>query len=185
MIIKGKVFLFEDNVNTDEIIPARYLNTSDPDELAKHCMEDIRPEFGKKVDIKGSIFIAGKNFGCGSSREHAPLAIKRAGIRSVIAKSFARIFLRNSINIGLPIVELKDISDFKETDLIEIDLGEGLIINHSLNKKYNFDPYPEFLRKIIDMGGWIEYAKMIKNTDSSDYLQDIAQFPYKIENISY
>ena len=106
MKIKGKVFLFKDNVNTDEIIPARYLNTNDLGELAKYCMEDISPGFGQRNDVKGGIIVAGENFGCGSSREHAPISIKYAGICCIIAKSFARIFLRNCINIGLPVVEL-------------------------------------------------------------------------------
>ena len=116
MNYKGKVFVFGDNVNTDEIIPARYLNTTDPDELARHCMEDIQPDFPKREDLKGSIIVSGENFGCGSSREHAPIAIKGTGIVCIIAQSFARIFLRNSINIGLAIVELKDTSGFKENE---------------------------------------------------------------------
>jgi 3-isopropylmalate/(R)-2-methylmalate dehydratase small subunit len=158
MEIKGKIFVFGDNVDTDVIIPARYLNTPDPSRLAEYCMEDIRAGFGKREDIKGGIFVAGKNFGCGSSREHAPISIKAAGIGCVIAKSFARIFLRNCINIGLPIVELKDTEDFKEEDMVEIDFTKGKIINHTREKEYRMQPYPEFMSEIIRMGGWMNYA---------------------------
>jgi len=158
MKIKGKVFIFGDNVNTDEIIPARYLNTSDPNELAKYCMEDARPGFGKRDDIKGGVIVAGENFGCGSSREHAPIAIKAAGISCVIAKSFARIFFRNSINIGLPIIELENTDEFEEGDIVEIGLEEGIVKNVSKNKIYQVQPYPEFLREIIEAGGWLEYC---------------------------
>ena len=129
MKIKGRAFVFGDNVNTDEIIPARYLYTSDPGELAKYCMEDLRPGFGSREDINGGIFIAGENFGCGSSREHAPISIKAAGIQCVIARSFARIYLRNSINIGLPIIDLEDTSGFKESDEVEVDFIKGKIVN--------------------------------------------------------
>jgi 3-isopropylmalate/(R)-2-methylmalate dehydratase small subunit len=159
MKVKGNAFVFGDNVNTDEIIPARYLMSSDPKELAKYCMEDIRPGFGSREDITGGIFIAGENFGCGSSREHAPISIKAAGIQCVIAQSFARIYLRNSVNIGLPIVELKDTSEFKENDEVEVDFAGGKIINHSSNKEYSIPPYPEFMQNIIQSGGWLNYAK--------------------------
>lgn len=159
MKVKGNAFVFGENVNTDEIIPARYLMSSDPDELAKHCMEDIRPGFGLREDIKGGIFVAGENFGCGSSREHAPISIKAAGIQCVIAQSFARIYLRNSVNIGLPIVELNDTSEFKENDQIEVDFSEGKIINHTSGKEYSIPPYPEFMQNIIQSGGWLNYAK--------------------------
>ncbi|MBN1271910.1 MAG: 3-isopropylmalate dehydratase small subunit [Candidatus Aminicenantes bacterium] len=159
MSIRGKVFRFQDNVNTDEIIPARYLNTSEASELAAFVMEDIRPGFGKREDIKDGIFVAGENFGCGSSREHAPLAIKTAGISCIIARSFARIFLRNAINIGLPIVELKDTSGFDEKDRVEICLEAGTVFNHTKNRGLRFPPYPEFLQEIIDAGGWLKYAQ--------------------------
>jgi 3-isopropylmalate/(R)-2-methylmalate dehydratase small subunit len=158
MKIEGKCFVFGDNVNTDEIIPARYLNTSDPFELAKYCMEDIRPGFGKREDIKGSIIVAGENFGCGSSREHAPIAIKAAGISCVIAKSFARIFFRNAINIALPIVELKEVEEFDEGDVVEVDFENGIIKNKTKNKTYTVHSYPEFLREILKFGGWLEYC---------------------------
>lgn len=158
MIIKGKVFIFGDNVNTDEIIPARYLNTSDPAELAKYCMEDARPGFGQRDDIKGGIIVAGENFGCGSSREHAPIAIKAAGISCVIAESFARIFFRNAINIGLPIVELPDTSSFNEGDIVEIDLTQGKVVNVTKGVEHDAKPYPRFLREIVEAGGWLEYC---------------------------
>lgn len=158
MEIKGKIFVFGDNVNTDEIIPARYLSTSDPEELAKYCMEDIHEGFGQRDDIKGAIFVAGDNFGCGSSREHAPISIKAAGIGCVIAKSFARIFLRNCINIGLPIVELPQTDEFKEEDQVEVDFTNGKIVNHTRDKEYKIQAYPEFLREIIQQGGWLNYA---------------------------
>jgi 3-isopropylmalate/(R)-2-methylmalate dehydratase small subunit len=159
MKVKGKVFVFGDNVNTDEIIPARYLYTSDPEELAKYCMEDIRPGFGSRGDIQGGIIAAGENFGCGSSREHAPISIKAAGIRCVIARSFARIYLRNSINIGLPIIELEDTSGFNENDELEVDFSKGKIINHTSKKEYSIPPYPQFMRDIIQAGGWLNYAR--------------------------
>jgi len=158
MKIKGKVFVFGNNVNTDEIIPARYLNTSDPTELAKYCMEDARPGFGRRTDIKGSIIVAGENFGCGSSREHAPVAIKAAGISCVIAKSFARIFFRNAINIGLPIVELTETDTFEEGDIAEVDLESGKVRNITKGTEYNAKPYPAFLREIVEAGGWLEYC---------------------------
>jgi len=159
MKITGKVFVFGDNVNTDEIIPARYLSTSDPKELAKYCMEDLQPGFGNRKDIVGGIIIAGENFGCGSSREHAPISIKASGIQCVIAQSFARIYLRNSINIGLPIVELKDTSEFKENDEVTVDFMEGKIVNYTSKKEYQISPYPDFLQNIIQTGGWLNYAK--------------------------
>lgn len=158
MKIRGKVFVFGDNVNTDEIIPARYLNTSDPQELAKYCMEDARPGFGRRNDIKGAIIVAGENFGCGSSREHAPVAIKAAGISCVIAKSFARIFFRNAINIGLPIVELKEAGEFEEGDVAEVDLENGIVRNVTKNREYRIQPYPDFLMEIMRTGGWLEYC---------------------------
>jgi 3-isopropylmalate/(R)-2-methylmalate dehydratase small subunit len=159
MKVKGNAFVFGENVNTDEIIPARYLMSSDPAELAKYCMEDLRPGFGQREDIEGGIFIAHENFGCGSSREHAPISIKAAGIQCVIAQSFARIYLRNSVNIGLPIVELKDTSEFKENDEVEVDFSAGKIVNHTSGKEYTIPPYPEFMQNIIQSGGWLNYAK--------------------------
>lgn len=158
MKIKGKAFIFGDNINTDEIIPARYLNTSDPTELAKYCMEDARPGFGRREDIKGGIIVAGENFGCGSSREHAPIAIKAAGISCVIARSFARIFFRNAINIGLPIIELKHTDEFEEGDIIEVDLESGTVNNVTRDGTYQIQPYPGFLMEIIKAGGWLEYC---------------------------
>jgi 3-isopropylmalate/(R)-2-methylmalate dehydratase small subunit len=165
MRIKGKIFIFGDNVNTDEIIPARYLTTSDTRMLVRYCLEDIRPGFGRRKDIKSSIIVAGQNFGCGSSREHAALTIKGSGIACVVARSFARIFLRNAINIGLPIVELKDVSDFKENHLVEVDLQKGEIINQSLKSTFSFTPYPEFMQGIIRSGGWMNFAKEQKGQD--------------------
>lgn len=153
----GNVFKYGDNVDTDVIIPARYLNTSDPMELAKHCMEDIDKEFVKNVK-KGDIIVAAKNFGCGSSREHAPLAIKTTGISCVIAESFARIFYRNSINIGLPIIECKEASlDIEANDKVEVDFDSGLIVNLTKNKKYQGQAFPEFMQKIIKSEGLINY----------------------------
>ena len=152
MKLKGKVFKYGDNVDTDVIIPARYLNNPDPAVLAQHCMEDIDKNFVKEVK-NGDIIVAGKNFGSGSSREHAPLAIKAAGISCVIAESFARIFYRNAINIGLPIL----IS--KEASIVEIDLSTGLIRDLNSNKEYKAEPYPAFLQEIIEAGGLIEKIK--------------------------
>ncbi len=155
---KGRCFVFGDNVNTDEIIPARYLSTSDPKELASYCMEDTREGFGRRDDLAGSIMVAGENFGCGSSREHAPISIKASGIACVVAKSFARIFLRNSFNIGLPIIELPDADRFREGDEAEIDFDRGVVRNLTSGEEYGFNPYPEFLKKVIDCGGWLPYA---------------------------
>jgi 3-isopropylmalate/(R)-2-methylmalate dehydratase small subunit len=155
MLLKGKVYIFGNDVNTDEIIPARYLNTTDPVILAQYCMEDSRPGFGKSVE-PGSIIIAGENFGCGSSREHAPISIKGAKISCVIAKSFARIFFRNCINIGLPIIENAEIpSKLKEGDILSVDLDEGIASFGSEKVKVN--PFPPFMQGIITEGGWIPY----------------------------
>jgi 3-isopropylmalate/(R)-2-methylmalate dehydratase small subunit len=156
---KGNAWVYKDNVDTDVIIPARYLNTSDPKELAEHCMEDIDAHFAKNVK-SGDIIIAGENFGCGSSREHAPIAIKESGISVVVAKSFARIFFRNAINIGLPILENKDMPD--ETDLndvIEVNLAEGTIKNITKNKEYKCAAFPEEIQKLITTGGLINYTR--------------------------
>lgn len=159
MILKGTVHKYGSNVNTDEIIPARYLTTTEPSVLAKYCMEDIDKNFVKNVK-KGDIMIAENNFGCGSSREHAPIAIKASGISAVIANSFARIFFRNSINIGLPILECPEaVKDIKNGDTVEINLNKGIINNISKNKTYQAQPFPEFMQKIIKAGGLIGYIK--------------------------
>lgn len=159
MILKGRVWRFGDDVDTDAIIPARYLNTSDPAELARHVMEDADKDFPAKVR-QGDIIVAGKNFGCGSSREHAPIAIKAAGIQAVIAKSFARIFYRNSFNIGLPIFESQDASaGIREGDVVEIDADTGIIRNLSRGEQYNAEVIPPFMQELIAAGGLIEWTK--------------------------
>ncbi len=159
MLFKGKVWRFGDDIDTDAIIPARYLNTSDPNELARHVMEDADKEFPNKVKA-GDIIIAGKNFGCGSSREHAPIAIKAAGVQAVIAKSFARIFYRNSFNIGLPIFESDEASEkIKEGDTVEIDADKGIIKNISTGEQYTAKPIPPFMQELIASGGLIEWTK--------------------------
>ena len=159
MKTKGKVWKFGNDVNTDEIIPARYLNVSDPEELAVHCMEDADPEFAGKIS-KGDIIVAGSNFGCGSSREHAPISIKAADISCVIASSFARIFYRNSINIGLPILESEEASeDIQEGDELEVDFEKGEIFNKNKGKKYIVKPFPPFIQDIIAKGGLINKIK--------------------------
>ncbi|MVX62783.1 3-isopropylmalate dehydratase small subunit [Clostridium chromiireducens] len=159
MSVKGKVFKYGDNVDTDVIIPARYLNTSDAKELAAHCMEDIDVDFVKNVK-DGDIIVANKNFGCGSSREHAPLAIKTAGVSCVIASTFARIFYRNSINIGLPILECDEaVKNIDAGDELEVDFTTGLIKNLTKNKEYQGEAFPEFMQKIIDNDGLIGYIK--------------------------
>jgi 3-isopropylmalate/(R)-2-methylmalate dehydratase small subunit len=150
MKITGKVIRYGDNVDTDVIIPARYLNTSDPKELAAHCMEDLDKTFVKRVQ-KGDIMVGGQNFGCGSSREHAPIAIKESGIACVVAKSFARIFYRNSINTGLPIVEFD--GEILEGDQLEIDFEKGILKNLTRHTEGHFPPFPAFLQKIIHAGG--------------------------------
>jgi 3-isopropylmalate/(R)-2-methylmalate dehydratase small subunit len=159
MSVKGKVFKYGDNVDTDVIIPARYLNTSDAKELAAHCMEDIDTEFVKKVKT-GDIIVANKNFGCGSSREHAPLAIKTAGVSCVIASTFARIFYRNAINIGLPILECDEaVKNIDAGDELEVDFSTGFIKNLTKNKEYQGEAFPEFMQKIIDNDGLIGYIR--------------------------
>ena len=146
MKANGHVFKYGDNVDTDVIIPARYLNSSDPDELATHCMEDIDKDFVENVQ-KGDIIVAEKNFGCGSSREHAPISIKAAGVSCVIAETFARIFYRNAINIGLPIIECKEASENIEAgDEVEIDFDSGVIVNKTKNQSYQGQAFPEFMR---------------------------------------
>lgn len=155
----GKVFKFSDNVDTDVIIPARYLNTPDATELSKHCMEDIDKTFVDKVK-SGDIIVAGWNFGCGSSREHAPLTIKTNGVSCVIAKSFARIFYRNSINIGLPILECEEaVEEISERDEVEVDFNSGIITNKTTNKSYQAQPFPPFIQKIIADGGLLSSIK--------------------------
>lgn len=159
MKLKGKVHKFGANVDTDAIIPARYLNISDAEELAKHCMEDIAPDFLTKVE-PGDIIVADSNFGCGSSREHAPLAIKAAGVSCVIARSFARIFFRNAINIGLPLLECGDaVDNTAEGDILEVDLATGVIVNLTNSRTFTARPYPEFMMGIMAAGGLIEYTK--------------------------
>lgn len=159
MLLRGKVWKFGDDIDTDAIIPARYLNTSDPLELAKHVMEDADREFPSKVR-QGDIIVAGKNFGCGSSREHAPIAIKAAGIQTVIAKSFARIFYRNAFNIGLPIFEsVEAAEDIREGDEIEIDADTGIIKNLTKGREYKAKPIPPFMQELIGAGGLIEWVK--------------------------
>ncbi|HXW69409.1 MAG TPA: 3-isopropylmalate dehydratase small subunit [Dissulfurispiraceae bacterium] len=159
MLLKGKVWRFGNDIDTDAIIPARYLNTSDPVELARHVMEDADKDFPVKVHA-GDIIVAGKNFGCGSSREHAPIAIKTAGIQAVIARSFARIFYRNSFNIGLPIFESQEASEkIKEGQIIEIDAGKGIIRNLTTGEQYIANPIPPFMQELIGAGGLIQWTK--------------------------
>jgi len=154
---QGTVFRFGDNIDTDVIIPARYLNSSDPKELAAHCMEDIDKTFVDKVS-EGDIIVADKNFGCGSSREHAPIAIKAAGVSCVIAKTFARIFYRNAINIGLPIIECEEAAnDIKAGDEVKVDFDSGLITNISNGNTYQGQAFPEFMQKIIASEGLVNY----------------------------
>lgn len=159
MNARGNVFKYGNNVDTDVIIPARYLNTSDPDELAKHCMEDIDSEFIGKVQA-GDIMVAEKNFGCGSSREHAPIALKAAGISVVIAKTFARIFYRNALNIGLPIFECPEAVDgIDRGDEVEVDFQTGAIKNLTKGASYQAEPFPEFMQELIAAGGLIPYLQ--------------------------
>jgi len=158
-MLKGKVHKYGADVNTDVIIPARYLNVSEPAELAKHCMEDIDPDFVSKVK-PGDIIVATTNFGCGSSREHAPLAIKAAGVYCIIAKTFARIFFRNAINIGLPLLECEEAVDRTEAgDILEVDLSRGRIKNLTRGMVFTAKPYPDFMARLIAAGGLIEYTK--------------------------
>ncbi len=162
MNAKGTVLKYGDNIDTDVIIPARYLNTSDSKELASHCMEDIDTEFVNKVK-QGDIMVGGKNFGCGSSREHAPIAIKESGISCVIAASFARIFYRNAINIGLPILECEEASkEIKNGDEVEVDFDTGEIRDLTTGKSFRAQPFPPFIQNIIAAGGLIEAVKQDK-----------------------
>jgi 3-isopropylmalate/(R)-2-methylmalate dehydratase small subunit len=159
MILEGKVFKFGDDVDTDVIIPARYLTTGDPKELAKYCMEDIDPEFSKRVK-EGDIIVAGNNFGCGSSREHAPISIKGAGVAIVIAKSFARIFYRNAVNIGLPIIECREAADaIQSGHRVSVDIDTGVITNLDTNQEFLGIPFPPFMQGIVKAGGLLEFIK--------------------------
>ena len=155
--IDGKVWTFGKDIDTDLIIAARYLNTSVPEELAKHVMEDADPEFVNKMSV-GDVIVAGENFGCGSSREHAPIALKAAGVTAVIAPTFARIFYRNAFNMGLPIFELPESAEISEGDEISIDMDNGTITNKTTSKTYNFTPIPPFMQELIDAGGLMNFA---------------------------
>jgi len=156
--LQGKVWKFGDNIDTDLIIAARYLNTSDASELAKHVMEDADPAFVSNMR-EGDIIVSGENFGCGSSREHAPIALKAAGVSAIIAPTFARIFYRNAFNMGLPIFELKEAADIDEGDTVRIDMNTGEVINVTQAKTYKFAPIPAFMQALVDAGGLIEFAK--------------------------
>jgi len=159
MSIRGKTWKFGNDVDTDVIIPARYLNTSDPEELARHCMEDADPDFTRKVK-PGDIILAGKNFGCGSSREHAPIAIQGARIGLVIAESFARIFYRNAFNIGLPILEsAQAAAEIREGDELEVDIETGVIVDHTTQKRYQAKAIPPFMRELLTAGGLVPYVR--------------------------
>ena len=159
MKCRGKVIKYGNNVDTDVIIPARYLNTSEPAELAKHCMEDLDKDFAKKLN-KGGIIVAGKNFGCGSSREHAPISLKAAGVSCIIASTFARIFYRNSINIGLPILECPEASaGIADGDEVEIDFDTGVISDRTSGKEYKAMPFPAFMQEIVASDGLINYIR--------------------------
>jgi 3-isopropylmalate/(R)-2-methylmalate dehydratase small subunit len=159
MILKGNAHKYGSNINTDEIIPARYLNTSEHSELAKHCMEDLDKDFIKKLKA-GDFIVAESNFGCGSSREHAPISIKAAGVSGVIAKSFARIFFRNAINIGLPILESDEaVAGIRTGDELEVDLTTGEIKNVTRSQVYKAQAFPPFMQEIVEKGGLMEYIK--------------------------
>jgi 3-isopropylmalate/(R)-2-methylmalate dehydratase small subunit len=162
MKLKGKVFKYGDNVDTDVIIPARYLNSSDPENLAAHCMEDIDENFADQVE-EGDIIVGGKNFGSGSSREHAPLAIKYAGVSCVVAESFARIFYRNSINIGLPILECPEaVKNTEAGDQLEVDIDKGVVKNLRTGESFEAEPFPPFMQEIIKDGGLIAHIKKVE-----------------------
>ncbi len=170
MKIRGRAWKFGENIDTDVIIPARYLNTSDPKELASHCMEDADPEFSKKIR-PGDIIVAGKNFGCGSSREHAPIALKAAGVGCVIAPSFARIFYRNAFNMGLPIFESREASEaIEQGDDVEVDADTGEIIDHSTGKTFKAQPIPKFMQQLIADGGLIPYVmKRLRHSEEEKH----------------
>jgi len=158
-MVTGKVYKYGDNVDTDVIIPARYLNAPSPEELAKHCMEDIDPTFASKVQ-PGDILVGGQNFGCGSSREHAPIAIRACGVRCVIAASFARIFYRNAINIGFPILECPEAAQaIQNGDTVTVDFDTGLILNETTHQTYQATAFPPFIQRIISEGGLLPYLK--------------------------
>ncbi len=154
----GRAWKFGDSIDTDVIIQGKYLVINDPKELAKHVFESIRKEFAEKVE-PGDFIVAGENFGCGSSREHAPLALKATGIEAVIAKSFARIFFRNSVNIGLKVVECKETDKIDDGDDLEIDYEKGVIYNKTKSEEYKINPLPEFLREIMEKGGLVNYCR--------------------------
>jgi 3-isopropylmalate dehydratase small subunit len=159
MTLEGRIWKFGSDVDTDAIIPARYLNQSDPKELAKHAMEDERPEFYREVK-EGDLLLAGKNFGCGSSREHAPLALKAAGISCIIAKSFARIFYRNSLNLGLPLLESPEASEaIQDGDRVRIDLATGEVYDLTQDKKFHAKPIPDFMQELLNDGGLIPHLR--------------------------
>ncbi len=156
--LPSNVWKFGDDIDTDAIIPGKYLTINKPEELAKHAFEGVRPEFARGIK-EGDIIVAGFNFGCGSSREHAPLALKGAKVKCIIAKSFARIFFRNAINIGLPLLECPDTDKIEEEDNIEVDFESGLITNNTKNQTYQATPLPDFVRGIVDAGGLIDFAR--------------------------
>jgi len=169
MTMRGRVWKYGDNVDTDAIIPARYLNMSSSEELARHCMEDIDATFASQVK-SGDILVAGSNFGCGSSREHAPVALKAAGIECVIATSFARIFYRNAINIGLPILECPEASKYVEANQeLEVELGEGIIRNLSSGRVFRAAAFPSFMLAIIEAGGLVEYTRRRLHSTLADH----------------
>ncbi|MDO8727817.1 MAG: 3-isopropylmalate dehydratase small subunit [Candidatus Methanoperedens sp.] len=156
----SNVWKFGDDIDTDAIIPGKYLTINTPDELAEHAFEGVRPDFAREVK-EGDMIVAGFNFGCGSSREHAPLALRGARVKCIIAKSFARIFFRNAINIGLPLLECQDTDKIEESDHIEVDFTSGIITNITKHQTYNATPLPDFVRSIVDAGGLIEFAKKL------------------------
>ncbi len=159
----GRAWKFKDDIDTDAVIPGRYLVINDPEGLAKHVFEGVRPEFAGEVET-GDFVVAGTNFGCGSSREHAPLGLKGAGVKAVVAKSFARIFFRNAINIGLPLFVCADVDRISDGDSLEIDADEGIIYNRSRGESYRTTPLPPFLQEIVETGGLVEYTRrMVKS----------------------
>lgn len=157
----GRAWKFGDDIDTDVIIQGKYLVINDAKELAKHVFENIRPEFAERVK-KGDFVVAGENFGCGSSREHAPLALKATGVEAVVAKSFARIFFRNAVNIGLKVIECRETDRIEDGDELDVDYERGLIYNRTKGEEYRITPLPEFLREILDKGGLVNYAKALK-----------------------
>ena len=166
-MVTGRVFKYGDNVDTDVIIPARYLNAPSPEELAKHCMEDIDPEFTGKVQA-GDVIVGGANFGCGSSREHAPIAIRACGVRCVIAASFARIFYRNSINIGFPILECPEaVAEIQSGDIVDVDFDSGVIRDQTTGRSYQAVAFPEFINRIIEHDGLLPYLKARQDAEEA------------------